>query len=125
VGVHRARDTRGIGAGERVTPTILAELRYRVLTARDGRSALDILDRESTIDLLLTDVGLPEGLNGRQLADEVRRRRPAMRVLFMTGYARNAIVHHGRLDPGVELILKPFSATSLADKVRRVLDRPS
>jgi len=65
---------------------------------------------------------LPGGVNGRQLADEARRRWPSLKVLFTTGYARNAIVHHGRLDPGVELIPKPFTQTDIADKVRHVLD---
>jgi CheY-like chemotaxis protein len=70
----------------------------------------------------LTDVGLPGELNGRQLADEARRRRPGLKVLFATGYARNAIVHHGRLDPGVELISKPFTYAALAAKIRQVLE---
>ena len=70
----------------------------------------------------LTDVGLPGGLNGRQLADEARRRRPGLKVLFATGYACNAIVHHGRLDPGVELNSKPFTYAALAAKIRRVLE---
>ena len=62
-------------------------------------------------------------MNGRQLADEALRRRPGLKVLFTTGYARNAIVHHGRLDPGVELIAKPFTYSGLAAKVRAVLSR--
>ena len=72
--------------------------------------------------LLLNDVGLPGGMNGRQLADEARRRRPELMVLFTTGYARNAIVHHGRLDPGVELIVKPYTYAALARKVRTMLE---
>ena len=72
--------------------------------------------------LLLTDVGLPGGMNGRQLADEARRRRPELLVLFTTGYARNAIVHHGRLDPGVELIVKPYTYAALARKIRTMLE---
>jgi len=71
---------------------------------------------------LLTDIVLP-GRNGRQLADELRIRRPALKVLFMTGYSRNAIVHQGRLDPGVDLIQKPLSQATLSAKVRTVLDR--
>jgi CheY-like chemotaxis protein len=101
---------------------VLSDLGYRVLTARDGFAALEILDKEASVDLLFTDVGLPNGMNGRQLAEKVAEKRPGLRVLFTTGYARNAIIHHGRLDPGVELIVKPFSVTSLAEKVRRVLD---
>ena len=76
--------------------------------------------QEQPVDLLLTDVVLP-GMNGRQLADSVKPHHPAMRVLFMTGYSRNAIVHQGRLDPGVSLIQKPLSAASLALKIREVL----
>lgn len=101
---------------------ILGELGYRVIEARDGLSALRELDAYLETRLLLTDVGLPGGMNGRQLADEALRRRPGLKVLFASGYARNAIVHHGRLDPGVELIMKPFTYAELAAKVRRVLD---
>jgi CheY-like chemotaxis protein len=100
----------------------LMELGYRVLEAPDGARALRILDADRSIMLLLTDVGLPGGMNGRQLADEARRRRAVLKVLFTSGYARNAIVHHGRLDPGVELITKPFTFAALATKVRNVLD---
>jgi CheY-like chemotaxis protein len=101
---------------------MLSEMGYRVMTAPDGPSALRILDDEQQIDLLLTDVGLPNDMTGRQLAEECCRRRPSLKVLFMTGYARNAIVHHGRLDPGVELILKPFTQADLARKVRSILE---
>jgi DNA-binding response OmpR family regulator len=65
---------------------------------------------------------MPGGLNGRQLADEAVRRRPGLKVLFTTGYTRNAIVHHGRLDPGVQMIGKPFSIDELTRKVRAILD---
>jgi PAS domain S-box-containing protein len=104
------------------TVATLNELGYRVLSASDARSALDGLQREPDVDLLFTDVGLPNGVNGRQLADEALRIRPGIKVLFTTGYARNAIVHHGRLDPGVELIVKPYTQPDLARRVRRVLD---
>jgi PAS domain S-box-containing protein len=100
----------------------LRELNYRVIEAQDGASALRLLDAHREIELLLTDIGLPGGMNGRQLADEARRRRADLKVLFTSGYARNAIVHHGRLDPGVELITKPFTFAGLAAKVRHVLD---
>ncbi len=100
----------------------LRELGYRVVEARDGAAALRVLERESGIDLIFTDVGLPGGMNGRQVADEARRRWPRLRVLFTTGYARNAIVHHGRLDPGVELIVKPYTFSALARKIRAALD---
>jgi signal transduction histidine kinase len=103
---------------------MLAELGYRVIAAADGPSALRLLDAHRETALLFTDVGLPGGMNGRQLAEEAQRRRAGLKVLFTSGYARNAIVHHGRLDPGVELILKPFSLSSLATRLRRVLDAP-
>ena len=73
------------------------------------------------IALLFTDVGLPGGMNGRQLADEARRQTADLKVLFTSGYARNAIVHHGRLDPGVQLMTKPFTFAGLAAKLRQVL----
>jgi PAS domain S-box-containing protein len=101
---------------------ILRELGYLVLVAANGADALRILDANRDIDLLLTDVVMPGGINGRQLADEAVRRRPALKVLFTTGYTRNAIVHHGRLDPGTHLISKPFSFQELAAKVRSRLD---
>jgi two-component system NtrC family sensor kinase len=95
---------------------------YRVISAPEGATALRLLEGEPTIELLFTDVVLPGGMNGRQLADEVLRRRPALKVLFATGYTRNAIIHHGRLDPDVELLSKPFTADALARKVRQILD---
>jgi len=101
---------------------ILGELGYQVIEAPNGVSALRQLDAHHETRLLLTDVGLPGGMNGRQLVDEALRRKPGLKVLFSSGYARNAIVHHGRLDPGVELIMKPFTYASLAAKVRHVLD---
>jgi two-component system, NtrC family, sensor kinase len=67
-------------------------------------------------------VVLPNGMNGRQLSEEVLRRRPDVKVLFVTGYTRNAIIHHGRLDPDIDLLTKPFTADALARKVRRILD---
>jgi len=100
--------------------TMLRELGYGVVEAVDGPSALRILDATPDIALLFTDVGLP-GMNGRELADEARRRRPALPVLFTTGYARNAIVHNGRLDAGVELITKPFTHAALSMKVHQML----
>lgn len=101
---------------------ILRELGYRVIEAHDGPSALRLLERQTRVDLLFTDVVLPSGLTGAEVAAEVRKLRPEIRVLFTTGYARNAIVHHGRLDAGVNLIPKPFTYAQLAAKVRDVLD---
>ncbi|HLH50476.1 MAG TPA: response regulator, partial [Roseiarcus sp.] len=93
--------------------------------APDGEAALRALQTRLDVTLLFTDVGLPGRLNGRQLAEEARRRKPGLKVLFTTGYARNAIVHEGRLDPGVQLITKPFTYAALAAKLRDVLDARS
>jgi len=104
---------------------LLRGLRYQVLEAADAPSALAQLDKgKPRIDLLLTDVVLP-GMNGRRLADEVVARTNGIKVLFMTGYSRNAIVHHGRLDPRVEMIQKPFTEAALAARIREVLDQAS
>ncbi len=81
-----------------------------------------LLDANPEIKLLFTDVVLPGGMNGRQLADEALRRRPNLRVLFTTGYYRNAIIHHGRLDADVDLLTKPFTSDALAKKVKQILD---
>ena len=102
---------------------MLRELGYSVLEAADGPRALRMLESQPGVHLLFTDVGLPGGLNGRQLADRARENHPDLLVLFTTGYARNAIVHQGRLDPGVELITKPFTSAALATKVHRMLER--
>ena len=100
----------------------LGELGYTILEAENGQAALQLIDTRPEIRLLFTDVGLPGGLNGRQLAEEAHERRPDLKILFTTGYARNAIVHDGRLDPGVELITKPFTQAALAAKLRDILD---
>jgi PAS domain S-box-containing protein len=100
----------------------LCDLGYRVLAAADGREALEIVQKHPEIELLFTDVVLRGGMNGRVIADEVARVRPGLPVLFTTGYTSNAIVHHGRLDPGMHLIGKPFTYAELAAKVRRMLD---
>jgi CheY-like chemotaxis protein len=104
------------------TVECLRELGYRVLEAHDGPSALRLLERQNEpLDLLFTDVVMP-GMTGRELADAARERQPTLRVLYTSGYTRNAIVHGGRLDAGVEMIAKPFTYAALAQKVRDVLD---
>jgi two-component system NtrC family sensor kinase len=103
---------------------VLSEHGYDVRPASDGVSALRLLDAEPNVSLLFTDVILPGGMNGRQLADEAQRRRPSLKVLYATGYTRNAIIHQGRLDAEVELLGKPFTADALARKVRQILDAP-
>jgi PAS domain S-box-containing protein len=102
----------------------LRELGYSVLEAGNARGALQLLDSHPEVRLLFTDIGLPGGMNGRQLVEQARSRRPALKVLFTTAYARNAIVHDGRLDPGVELITKPFTQAALAAKIRDIIDAP-
>jgi PAS domain S-box-containing protein len=104
------------------TTEALNELGYKVLAAPDARAALQVLARVQNVDLLFTDVVLTGGLNGRELAEEAASSRPGLKVLYTTGYTANAIVHHGRLDPGVHLIGKPFTYADLAAKVRLVLD---
>ncbi|MES2990289.1 MAG: PAS domain-containing protein [Pseudomonadota bacterium] len=101
----------------------LNELGYRVLEADGAAAALRLLDAHPEIALLFTDVVMPD-VNGRKLADEALRRRPSLKVLFTTGYTRNAVVHNGVLDPGVQLIGKPFTIEELALRVREVLDAP-
>ncbi|CAN5877081.1 hypothetical protein BH11PSE1_BH11PSE1_04010 [soil metagenome] len=101
---------------------VLRELGYQVIEASDASTALTALNNNPQIDLLFTDVVLPGGMHGGKLAEEVRKRRPSVRVLFTSGYTRNAIVHNGRLDPGVQLVTKPFTYEELADQVRRALD---
>jgi len=93
-----------------------------VLSASDGASGLRIAASAPQIDLLLTDVVLPGGINGRELADEMRARREGIKILYMTGYTRNAIIHHGRLDPDIDLLTKPFTADALTRKIRQILD---
>ena len=100
---------------------MLDGLNYRVVEARNAAEAIEVFKRMGhTIDLLLTDVVMP-GANGRVLSQELVRLKPELKVLFMTGYSRDAIVHDGRLDPGVDLIQKPITQRSLADRVRRLL----
>ena len=100
---------------------MLRDLGYGVLEAEDGACGLQMLDRHPEVCLLFTDVVMP-GMSGRLFADVARQRKPELRVLFTTGYSRNAIVHNGVLDPGVHLLPKPASLEQLALKVREVLD---
>jgi CheY-like chemotaxis protein len=100
---------------------VLRDLGYRVLEAVDGPSGLKMLQSRKRIDLCVTDVGLP-GLNGRQLEDHAREHRPDLKVLFITGYAENATLASGFLDPGIEMLSKPFAAEALATKVRLMIE---
>ncbi len=98
----------------------LRELGYRVLEAADGPAALRQLHLASRVDLLVTDVGLPGGLNGRQVAEAIRERRPGLPVLFITGYAGDIL--EGQLAPGMTVIGKPFTLDVLAVRVRAMLE---
>jgi len=93
-----------------------------VLSAQDALGGLRMLQSGTRIDLLLTDVGLPGGLNGRQVADAARVTRPALKVLFITGYAENAAVGNGLLEHGMEVVTKPFDIAALARKVRAMVE---
>jgi PAS domain S-box-containing protein len=102
---------------------MLRELNYRVVPANNAQAALHVLVEDTKrVDLLLTDVIMP-GLNGRELGRRAQALRPGLPVLYMTGYSRNAVVHHGRLDEGVDLIQKPISQAQLATRIRQILDR--
>lgn len=101
---------------------VLTDQGYRVLEADTGAAALQILQSRQTIDLLVSDVGLPGGMNGRQLADAARTLRPMLKVLFVTGYAENAALGEGRLEPGMHVLTKPFSIPALSERVRGLLE---
>jgi CheY-like chemotaxis protein len=103
----------------------LREMGYEVLEAGDAMDGVRLIVDRGNIDLLFTDVGLPGGVNGRTLADAARSAQPGLRVLFTTGYTRNAILHNGMLDQGMHFIAKPFNLAALAAKVREVLDAPA
>jgi len=101
--------------------TQLANLGYKTIAVPDARAALALVDKGEKFDLLFTDVIMPGGMNGRQLADEVRKRRPGIKVLYTSGYTENAIVHHGRLDEGVLLLAKPYRKAQLASMLQQAL----
>ena len=103
----------------------LTSLGYATLSAGNGAEALAIIDRGTRFDLLFTDVIMPGGMNGRQLAEQVVLRRPDAKILYTSGYTDNAIVHHGRLDPGVAVLNKPYRKAELAQKIRQSLGRGS
>jgi CheY-like chemotaxis protein len=105
----------------RMSVEALRELGYRVVEAGSGAEALELLKSQPQISLLFTDVVMPE-MDGRKLASAAKEQRPGLKVLYTTGYTRNAIVHDGTLDAGVALIVKPFTVDQLARKVRAVLE---
>jgi CheY-like chemotaxis protein len=102
---------------------ILEDLGYAAMEAGDGPEALAFLHSNTRIDLLITDVGLPGGMNGRQVADAARAARPELPVLFITGFAENAVVGDGPLEAGMELVTKPFSMEALGSRIREMIER--
>jgi CheY-like chemotaxis protein len=103
---------------------VLDELGYSAIEAEDGPEGLKVLESGVRIDLLITDVGLPGGMNGRQVADAGRAIRPGLKVLFITGYAENAIASNGYLDQGMQMMTKPFSMDALAERIKDLLAEP-
>ena len=132
--VELPTNTDGVGGGEVVLvidddPTIrmlvgevLAESGYAVIEAPDGSAGLKVLDSNARIDLLITDVGLPGGMNGRQVADAARVSRPSLKVLFITGYAENAVIGQSRLENGMFVMTKPFQMDMLAHRIREIIE---
>lgn len=122
------------GAGETVLviddePTVrmlvsevLSDLGYTAIEAEDGATGLKVLESDARVDLLITDVGLPGGLNGRQVADAARSKRPDLKVLFITGFAENAVLSHGHLAPGMHVMTKPFAMDSLGIRIRELIE---
>ncbi|WP_338663241.1 PAS domain S-box protein [Pararoseomonas sp. SCSIO 73927] len=126
-------DLQRAGAGETVlvvddeatvrmlVAEVLEELGYAAVEAADGASGLKVLQSDMRVDLLVTDVGLPGGMNGRQLADAARALRPGVKVLFITGYAEGAVIGHERLEPGMHVLTKPFALDTLGARIREVI----
>ncbi|MCE4223262.1 PAS domain S-box protein [Methylobacterium sp. C25] len=103
---------------------VLEDLGYTAIEAADGSAGLKMLRSDARIDLLVTDVGLPGGMNGRQMADAARVTRPDLKVLFITGYAENAVVGNGHLEPGMQVLTKPFVMEALASRIRDLIAKP-
>jgi CheY-like chemotaxis protein len=101
---------------------VLAESGYAVIEAPDGPAGLKVLDSNARIDLLITDVGLPGGMNGRQVADAARVSRPNLKILFITGYAENAVIGQTRLENGMFVMTKPFQMDMLAHRIREIIE---
>ena len=103
---------------------VLEEAGYTAIEADDGPSGMRIVQSAVPIDLLITDVGLPGGMNGRQVADAAREIRRDLKILFVTGFAENAAVGNGHLEPGMAVMTKPFVMTELGNKIVEMLDAP-
>ena len=100
---------------------VLEDLGYIAIEAADGAAGLRILQSDVRIDLLVTDVGLPGAVNGRQVADAARLVRPELKVLFITGYADNAVLSHEDLKPGMLILIKPFAMELLASRIKEMI----
>lgn len=103
------------------TVNLIETLGYKVFAAKDGQTALDLLGRNAPIDLLFTDMVMPGGMNGRQLANAAQLKIPQLKVLYTTGYSKDGIVSNGRLDDDVELLMKPYRKAQLIAKLEAVL----
>jgi len=102
---------------------ILEDLGYTAIEAGDSAAGLRVLQSDVRIDLLITDVGLPGGMNGRQMADAARVGRPELKVLFITGFSETALPGDGRLEPGMAVLTKPFAVEALAARIRELIAR--
>ncbi|MEP0508925.1 MAG: PAS domain S-box protein, partial [Aurantimonas coralicida] len=100
---------------------VLEELGYTALEAGDGPSGMKVIESEARIDLLITDVGLPNGMNGRQVAEAARQVRAGLKVLFITGYAENAVLNHGHLEHGMQVVTKPFDMGDLTRRIQTII----
>ena len=107
-----------------IVTEVLEELGYTAIEAKDGAEGLQVLQSTARVDLLVTDVGLPGGMNGRQLADAGRTVRQDLKVLFITGYAENAVIGNGQLDRGMHILTKPFTMESLATRIKDLIAAP-
>jgi CheY-like chemotaxis protein len=121
-GVERVLVVEDDDAVRTYSTEVLRELGDHVLEAPNAGAALEILNRQADVRLLFTDIGLPGAMNGRQLSDEARRRRSGLKVLLTTEYAGDAVIHAGRLEPGISLMTKPFSFADLTKRVRDALN---
>lgn len=101
---------------------VLNDLGYAWIEAEDSAGGLNILQSNARVDLLISDVGLPGGMNGRQMADAACISRPNLKVLFITGYAANAVLNNGHLRPGMAVLTKPFSIDVIAERIRSMID---
>ena len=101
---------------------VLEELGYTAIEAADGAAGLSVLQSDVRIDHLVSDVGLPGGMNGRQMADAARVTRPDLKVLFITGFAQNAAVGNGQLEPGMHVMTKPFAMEAMATRIKALIE---